>query len=119
MYQAGRVNGKTLDIMSMILTEARCIKCIRCIKSTKYNRGYCWIISSKFQNVPKTERYVSIYKELLLSKGLFNKYIPNKRSRFGMKFFSLYGVSKYLWISFIYNMKEKDRTSSHRQLVYK
>ena len=113
MYQAGRVNGKTLDIMPMILTEARCIK------STKYNRGYCWIISSKFQNVPKTERYVSIYKELLLSKGLFNKYIPNKRSRFGMKFFSLYGVSKYLWISFIYNMKEKDRTSSHRELVYK
>ena len=66
----------------------------------------------------KTERNNSIYKELLLLKGLFNKYIPNKRSRFGMKFFILCGVSKYLWISFIYNGKGKDR-SSHRKCSLK
>ena len=32
----------------------------------------------------------------------FKQYIPNKRTRFGIKMFSLCEVSGYLWNSFVY-----------------
>ena len=42
--------------------------------------------------------------ELLLWKGRlsFKQYIPHKRSRIGVKFFSLCETSEYLWNSFVY-----------------
>ena len=59
----------------------------------------------KFKTVYTPERNVAIDEELLLWKGRlgFKQYIPNKRSRFGIKMFSLYAksVATYGTLSFI------------------
>ena len=62
----------------------------------------------KFKAVYTPEKTVSIDEELLLWKGRlgFKQYIPNKRSRFGIKMFSLCETSGYLWNSFVYLGKE-------------
>ena len=48
--------------------------------------------------------FISIDKELLLWKGRlsFKQYIPNRRSRFGIRLFSLCETSRCLWNSFVY-----------------
>ena len=52
----------------------------------------------KFKAAYTPDKNLSIDEELLLWKGRlgFKQYIPNKRSRFGIKMFSLCEVSEYL-----------------------
>ena len=59
---------------------------------------------SRLQSVYTPEQNVSIDEELLLWKRqlIFKQYIPNKRTRFGIKLFSLCEDSGYLWNSYVY-----------------
>ena len=54
---------------------------------------------TKFQSICTLGKNISIDEEPLLWKGRLNfkQYVPNKRSRFGMKFFSLCEDCGYLW----------------------
>jgi hypothetical protein len=63
---------------------------------------------NKFKSVYMPEQNISINEELLLWKGklAFKQYIPLKRSRFGIKLFSLCENSGYLWNSSVYLGKE-------------
>ena len=72
----------------------------------------------KFKTVYTPERNVAIDEELLLWKGRlgFKQYIPNKRSRFGIKMFSLCEVSGYLWNSFVYLGKEANTSPEEAAL---
>ena len=74
---------------------------------------------SKFKMVYTPEVNVSIDEELLLWKGRlgFKQYIPNKRSRFGIKMFSLCEVSGYLWNSFVYLGKEANVPAEEAEYV--
>ena len=47
----------------------------------------------------------------------FKQYIPNKRSRFGIKMFSLCEVSGYPWNRFVYVGKDAVETNEHRELA--
>ena len=64
----------------------------------------------KFKLVYTPSREISIDEELMLWKGRlqFKQYIPNKRSRFGIKFFSLCEASGYLWNSYVYLGKQNN-----------
>ena len=59
---------------------------------------------AKFQEVYYPSKSVSIDEQLLLHKGnlLFRQYIPSKRARFGIKFFSLCDKTGYLYNTEIY-----------------
>ena len=61
-------------------------------------------IVDRFKSVYEPSEFVCIDEELLLWKGRlsFKQFIPNKRSRFGIKFFSLCETSGYLWNSLVY-----------------
>ena len=65
---------------------------------------------SKFKSVYIPSREILIDEELMLWKGRlqFKQYIPNKRSRFGIKFFSLCEASRYLWNSYVYLGKQNN-----------
>lgn len=58
---------------------------------------------SKFKSVYIPEEHVSMDEELLLWKGKlsFRQYIPLKRARFGIKMFSLFESTGYLWNSYV------------------
>ena len=58
----------------------------------------------KFKAAYTPDKNPSIDEELLLwkSKLGFKQYIPNKRSRFGAKIFSLCEMNGYFWSSFVY-----------------
>ena len=61
-------------------------------------------IVDRFKSVYEPSEFVCIDEELLLWKGRlsFKQFVPNKRSRFGIKFFSLCETSGYLWNSLVY-----------------
>ena len=61
-------------------------------------------IVDRFKSVYVPDEFVCIDEELLLWKDRlsFKQYIPNKRSRFSIKLFSLCETSGYLWNSFVY-----------------
>jgi len=68
----------------------------------------------KFQKVYVPSKNISIDEQLLLHKGnlYFKMYIPNKRSRFGIKFFSLCDETGYLYNTECYagkNSYEKEQ----------
>ena len=73
----------------------------------------------KIKSVYTPDKEVSIDEELLLWKGRlrFKQYIPNKRSRFGIKMFSLCEVSGYPWNSFVYVGKDAVETNEHKELA--
>ena len=62
---------------------------------------------------------MSTDEELLLWMGRlgFKQYIPNKRSRFCIKMFSLCEVSGYFWNSFVYVSKEVVETNEHKEIA--
>ena len=74
---------------------------------------------NKFKSVYTPDKKVSTDEELLLWKGRlgFKQYIPNKRSRFGIKMFSLCEVSGYPWNRFVYVGKDAVETNEHRELA--
>ena len=57
-----------------------------------------------FQEFYSPSRRISIDEQLLLHKGNlhFKQYIPNKRARFGIKFFSLCDETGYLFSTEVY-----------------
>lgn len=59
---------------------------------------------NKFKEAYIPLREISIDEQLMLHKGrlVFRQYIPNKRAKFGIKFFSLCDTSGYLWNSEVY-----------------
>ncbi|CAL1262020.1 unnamed protein product [Larinioides sclopetarius] len=66
-------------------------------------------LNTKFQSSYIPECEVSVDESLLLYKGrlAFKQYIPNKRSRFGVKFYQLCEArSRYIWSSLIYTGKD-------------
>ena len=66
-------------------------------------------LSEKFSVMYTTERDISIDESLLLWKGCLSwkQYIPNKRSRFGLKSFVLCEAKTgYVWKSVLYTGKE-------------
>ncbi|CAL1288876.1 unnamed protein product [Larinioides sclopetarius] len=66
-------------------------------------------LNTKFQSSFIPECEVSVDESLLLYKGrlAFKQYTPNKRSRFGVKFYQLCEArSGYIWSSFIYTGKD-------------
>ena len=74
---------------------------------------------NKFKSVCTPDKEVSIDEELLLWKGRlrFKQYIPNKRSRFGIKMFFLCEVSGNPWNSFVYVGKDAVETNEHKELA--
>ena len=62
---------------------------------------------------------MSTDEELLLWMGRlgFKQYIPNKRSRFCIKMYSLCEVSGYFWNSFVYVSKEAVETNEHKEIA--
>ena len=75
----------------------------------------------KFKAAYTTDKNLSIDEELLLWKGRlgFKQYISNKRSRFGIKFFSLSEVSGYLWNYFVYIGKEAIMSNEEQEYIKK
>ena len=65
----------------------------------------------KFKPVYVPNKHICVDEELLLWKGRlsFKQYIPMKRSRFGIKMFSLCEDTGYLWNSYVYLGKENSR----------
>lgn len=76
---------------------------------------------SKFKSVYTPSRDISIDEELMLWKGRlhFKQYIPNKRSRFGIKFFSLCEATGYLWNSYVYLGKQNNVPADEAELIKK
>ena len=72
----------------------------------------------KFKSVYIPSKYISIDEELLLWRGwlIFKQYIPNKRAWSGIKMFSLYEDSRYLWNSFMYVVKNGEPKSEEKEL---
>lgn len=66
---------------------------------------------NKFQEVYYPTMKVSIDEQLLLHKGNlhFKQYIPNKRARFGIKFFSICDQNGYLYNTEVYVGKNNDK----------
>ena len=58
----------------------------------------------RFKEANIRSREILIDEELMIWKGRFRfkPYIPNKRCRFGIKYFSLCETSVYLWNSYVY-----------------
>ena len=75
----------------------------------------------KFKAMYTPDKNLSLDEELLLWKGRlgFKQYIPNKRSRFGIKMFSLCEVSWYLWNSFVYLGKETIMSNEEQEYIKK
>ena len=67
----------------------------------------------------KAAKNLSIDEQLLLWKGRlgFKQYISNKRSRFGIKIFSLCELSEYLWNSFVYLGKEAIMSNDEQEYI--
>lgn len=67
----------------------------------------------RFQTLYIPQRNISVDEQLMLHKGRlsFKQYIPKKRSRFGIKFFSLCDTTGYLWDSIIYVGKQTKQPS--------
>ena len=78
---------------------------------TEYIVGQC-------KSVYIPEEFVSIDKEQLLWKGrlFFKQYIPNKRSRFRTKLFSLCESSRLLRSSYVYLGKNGINNETDKQL---
>lgn len=72
----------------------------------------------RFKTVYTPDKNIAVDEELLLWKGRlgFKQYIPNKRSRFGIKMFSICEASGYLWNSFVYLGKEANLSDVDKQL---
>lgn len=68
----------------------------------------------KFQSVYTPSKVIAIDEQLLLHKGNlhFKMYMPLKRSRFGIKFFSLCDKTGYLWNTELYVGKNHDETDT-------
>ena len=66
--------------------------------------GVVEFLVDQFKNVYIPTQHISIDEELLFWKGRlsFKQHIPSKRSRFGVKLFSVCEDSGYLWNSFVY-----------------
>ena len=64
----------------------------------------------RFKEVYIPSHEISIDEELMLGKGRlrFKQYIPNKRCRFDIKYFSLCETSGYLWNLYVYLGKVND-----------
>lgn len=62
------------------------------------------LLLDRFQSVYIPSQQIAIDKELVLFKGRlsFKQYIPNKRSRFGIKIYALCDVHSYYWNAQIY-----------------
>ena len=75
-------------------------------------------VVNKFKSAYVPSKFISIAEELLLWKGrlIFKQYIPNKRSWFGMKMFSLCEDSGYLWNLFVYFGKNGKPEPEEKQL---
>ena len=75
----------------------------------------------KFEAAYTPDKHLSIDEQLLLWKGRlgFKQYIPNKRSRFGVKIFSLCELSGYLWNSFVYLGKEAIMSNEEQEYIKK
>ena len=73
----------------------------------------------KFKTAYTSSQNVSIDEELMLWKGRlqFKQYNPNKRSRFGIKYFSLCESTGYMWNSFAYLGKPKNISREESQLI--
>lgn len=73
----------------------------------------------KLKQAYKPTRVISMKGELMLWKRQlqFKQYTLNKRSRFGIKFFSLCEVSGYLWNFTIYLGKQKNVPATEAELV--
>ena len=67
----------------------------------------------------KAAKNLSIDEQQLLWKGRlgFKQYISNKRSRFGIKIFSLCELSGYLWNSFVYLGKEAIMSNEEQEYI--
>ena len=61
------------------------------------------------------DKNIAVDEELFFWLG-FKQYIPNKRSRFGIKMFSICEASGYLWNSFVYLGKEANLSDVDKQL---
>lgn len=74
------------------------------LRSTFQSQTIGWSFGTRFKSAYIPDKNISIDEELMLWKGrlAFKQYIPNKRSRFGIKFFSLCDTTRYLWNSFVY-----------------
>ena len=72
-------------------------------RSYKIRQSMVYLIAN-FQETYTPSEFISIGKELLLHKGKlkFKQYIPSRRARFGIAFFSLCEGLGYLWNSGIY-----------------
>ena len=75
----------------------------------------------KFKAAYTPDKNLLIDEELLLWKGRmgFKQYIPNKRSRFDIKMFSLCDVSGYLLNSFVYLGKETIMSNEEQEYIKK
>ena len=75
----------------------------------------------KFKAAYTSDKNLSVDEQLLLWKGRlgFKQYIPNKRSRFGIKIFSLFELSGYSWDSFVYLGKEAIMLNEEQEYIKK
>lgn len=70
-------------------------------------RGFIEALLENFQSTYWPSKTVAIDEQLLLHKGklLFRQYIPIKRSRFGIKIYSLCDETGYIWNCEVYTGK--------------
>ena len=80
--------------------------------------GVVEFLVDQFKIIYIPTQHISIDKELLLWKGRlsFKQYISSKRSRFGVKLFSLCEDSGYLWSSFVYLGKNPGNDNENLEL---
>ena len=80
--------------------------------------GVVEFLVDQFKNIYMPTQHISIDEELLLWKGRlsFKQYIPSKRSRYGVKLFSLCEDSGYLWSSFVYLGKNPGNDNENLEL---
>ena len=71
----------------------------------------------KFKTAYMPSQNVSIDEVLWKGRLQFKQYIPNKRSRFGIKYFSLCESTGYMWNSFVYLGKPKNISHGESQLI--
>ena len=74
---------------------------------------------TKFKEPHTPSKNISVDEELVLWKGClqFKQYIPNKRSRFGIKYFSLCEATGYMRNSIVYLGKEKNVSEEESRLI--
>ena len=75
----------------------------------------------KFKATYAHDKNLSIDEQLLIWKARlgFKEYIPNKRSRFGIKIFILSELSGYLWSSFVFLGKEAIMSNEEQEYIKK